>query len=427
MTAPVVSPGGASPPRAVDGRGPGRREEAAQTDGTFASLLALLAPAQPPAADGAAPAMGEPVGPVTGGGAIGLLEALTGQPQAGLPAQAAVGVQSVLTAGEALPQAGGAAPMEIPVGLAALDQGEPAPLTADLANPAAAAAPGGHGGEAAADLPHAAPTVPLAEGAVGTVEAMTRAAQPPAHTPGGPAAPEADGPAQPADGAGSVQAPAAEALLQPGAEPAGRDGAGSAEGEADQAPGFLAQGTERQAAPEGAAAPGQAADAAAGPSGDPAPAAEAVQARGLERLTAGRLQVQQVVEELSRALPELQDGQYRLTLRLHPEHLGEVRLELHLSGREVHAAVEVANLEARQALESRGDQLRQNLSDAGYNLTGFEVATGEGRQPRREQEDEPAGWAQPQVRGVRPAESPAAAIQRVRSTGVRGGRLDTMA
>lgn len=430
MTAPVVSPGGASPPRVTDARGAGRKEETAQADGTFAALLAALAPAAPTPGEGAAPAAGAPGVPAPGGDALGLLSALTGQPQAGLPAQPAADALSGVAAGEAGSQAGAAGPVPFPAGMVLPEQGEPAPVVADSANPFPAAAPGGEGGAEAATGPGAAAAL-VPEGAAGPE--VTQPAQVRVDLPGGPeAAAKPDAPAPQATGAEGVHVPVVEALPEPAAEPAGREGAGLGEGGTDQPPEFRAGAAEGQAATDGAAAPdaapGPAVDAAAGPAGGAPPAAEASQARGLERLTAGRLQAQQVVEELSRALPELQDGTYRLTLRLRPEHLGEVRLELHLSGREVHAAMEVANVDARQALESRGDQLRQSLSDAGYNLAGFEVATGQGRQPRRGQEEEPAGWAQPSGRSVRPAEGPAAAaIHRIRSPGARGGRLDTMA
>jgi len=419
MTAPVVSPGGASPPRAIDARGARRREEAAQTDGSFAALLAALAPAVPSLADGAVPEAGVPGAPAPEGGPLGILSMLTGLPQGGPAVQTDGGLQ--------------AGNLPFPADLAVPGQDGSAPAPADPQNPLWPAAPTG---ESAAVVPRVPAGTPEVPGPVGTAGQDGTVIQPVpvridlADRPEDAAQP--DEPTLQAPGAAAVQAPSAEAPPQPAAERAGRSGAGLGEGGTDQQPAFRAASAEGQDAADSAAtagaAPGQAADAAAGPADGPAPAAEASPASGLERLTAGRLQAQQVMEELTRALPELQDGQYRLTLRLHPEHLGEVRLELHLVGREVHAAMEVTNVDARQALESRGDQLRQNLSDAGYNLAGFEVATGQGRQPRREQEEGPADWPEPPVRSARPVEGPSsAAVQRIRSPGARGGRLDTMA
>lgn len=148
---------------------------------------------------------------------------------------------------------------------------------------------------------------------------------------------------------------------------------------------------------------------------------------GLERLT-GRYEPNQLLEELARALPEVEEGQYRLTLKLHPEHLGEVKLQLQVTGREVYAAMEVANADARQSLESRGDQLRQNLNQAGFDLTGFEVSTGQNRQPQRDPAN-PFDGLQPGLgwRDKKTNRSAAAAIHRVRNAGSHSGRLDTMA
>jgi flagellar hook-length control protein FliK len=136
----------------------------------------------------------------------------------------------------------------------------------------------------------------------------------------------------------------------------------------------------------------------------------------------------QLMEQVAGRARESQDGSYTLTLRLHPEHLGEVRLELRLSGREVQTVFQVASPEARQALESRFDQLRQNLTQSGLQLSGFDVQTGSG--DRRHWEQERAEQFAP---GRRQQEQPAAAksadLLRIRRfTTVRGaGGLDTIA
>ena len=136
----------------------------------------------------------------------------------------------------------------------------------------------------------------------------------------------------------------------------------------------------------------------------------------------------QLMEQVAGTARESQDGSYTLTLRLHPEHLGEVRLQLRLSGREVQTVFQVASPEARQALENRFDQLRQNLTQSGLHLSGFDVQTGGGDRRHWEQER-----AEQFAKGRRQEEQPAAAkpadlLRLRRFTTVRGaGGLDTIA
>lgn len=153
----------------------------------------------------------------------------------------------------------------------------------------------------------------------------------------------------------------------------------------------------------------------------------------LESLRAHRFEPPQLMESISQAVKSTDDGQYTVTLRLHPEQLGEVRLQLQVSGREVHTVMQVASSEARQALESRGDQLRQHLDQAGLTLSSFEVSTGQQqRETARERRDALAEQfrSQSQPGGRReqtPISSPAGAIERIRNAGRRSGRFDTMA
>jgi len=424
-----VSPGGAPQLPAVGPKEGGRREEASPGDGTFAALLAALAPmaVQPdaPPAGAVAPPEGQAL--LTGTGLTDPMQALLVQPREGggqtallmpLPGEAA-------QAADGLVQGAPAGQAGLPGELIAVEQSGTDPIVTE--QPAANDPPG--------DLPGPQGPEPAGGGTglPGTAEAAE----------GEPAAP-----------AGAVQMPAAQGEeAEPSVRPSGApDGQAAAGGQVADQPIVPtrtgAAGGEAAAdgggAPGGDSAPaaeGRAPEAASDTAPDPAPdlmpaqgpdpaggAAGPAAARGVERLTAGRLQAEQLVAELTRTVPELQDGEYRLTLRLHPEHLGEVRLELHLNGREVYAAMEVSSADARQALESRGEQLRQGLSDAGYQLTGFEVATGEGRQARQGGEDEPAGWSRPAGgAAARPEPAVAPAVGFRRSPGPRGGRLDTLA
>ncbi|MFZ5826786.1 MAG: flagellar hook-length control protein FliK [Bacillota bacterium] len=166
---------------------------------------------------------------------------------------------------------------------------------------------------------------------------------------------------------------------------------------------------------------------AADPAQADAPVEQARPQNPLSQLTSTRFEPRQMIDQLVRAIQTLDDGQYSVTLRLHPEQLGEVRLQLHMSGREVHAAMEVMSQDARQLLENRSDQLRQSLSQAGLTLSGFEVNTGQHRQSLRDRQNALAeamgGSRRPQQVEV-PAK---AAVNRIRGTDRRGGRLDTMA
>ncbi|HYF93954.1 MAG TPA: flagellar hook-length control protein FliK [Symbiobacteriaceae bacterium] len=123
------------------------------------------------------------------------------------------------------------------------------------------------------------------------------------------------------------------------------------------------------------------------------------------------------------------DGKYTVTLRLHPEQLGEVRLQLHVAGREVQTSLQVANSTAQQFLEQRSDQLREGLSQSGLTLSGFHVATGQqGRQRQTEQPFEQTGPRRRsrQAAGAAPVGGVAARPVRLLTTRPTVG-LDTLA
>lgn len=93
-----------------------------------------------------------------------------------------------------------------------------------------------------------------------------------------------------------------------------------------------------------------------------------------------------LMEAVAKSAVNAGDGRYTVTLRLHPEHLGEVRLQLHVAGREVQTVLQVSNPDARQFLEQRGDQLRESLTQSGLTLSGFHVGTGAGERDRGAQQ-----------------------------------------
>lgn len=156
----------------------------------------------------------------------------------------------------------------------------------------------------------------------------------------------------------------------------------------------------------------------------------------IERPTAppaaeGRVSVDHVMDRVTHAVRSMKDGSYTVTLHLQPEHLGEVRLQLHVAGTAVETLITVANPEARQSLADRGDQLREQLNQAGLSLSGFSVSTGqEGRQQSARQQMEDLLSARRQARSVGGLGTPTfapAAPRRVAGGGSRSGILDTMA
>lgn len=141
-----------------------------------------------------------------------------------------------------------------------------------------------------------------------------------------------------------------------------------------------------------------------------------------------RVDVDRVMAEVARTVRTSPDGVHSLTLHLHPEHLGEVKLHMNLVGKDVQTVFEVGTSEAGQALELRGDQLRSELAEAGLSLSGFTVSTGLGArsQPDRHAEaNRPAGQ---QRRG-----KGSAALGRLETVGrltgpqLRPGGIDFMA
>ncbi|HET7488823.1 MAG TPA: flagellar hook-length control protein FliK, partial [Acidimicrobiales bacterium] len=128
------------------------------------------------------------------------------------------------------------------------------------------------------------------------------------------------------------------------------------------------------------------------------------------------------VAGLARSFLRRPDGTYRVALRLTPEHLGVVHVELELSGTDVALRLGAESAAARDALVAGADRLRADLEAAGLSATLIDV-TGEGagasgrrlgagpnddpRRPRgrRQQAAGPAAAPAPSV----PTEDPAGA------------------
>ncbi len=147
----------------------------------------------------------------------------------------------------------------------------------------------------------------------------------------------------------------------------------------------------------------------------------------LRRLTRTPVTPDRLIQVVSEAAVKTEPGEYTVTLRLHPQELGEVKLQLHLNGRQVQAVMEVAHPQVQRTLEAQGDALRQNLTQAGFTLSGFEVSTGPGGQGTRDRQEQLEDLLRTQRRGrggPAPGSTPSVRLPgRARS----GGRLDTTA
>lgn len=146
----------------------------------------------------------------------------------------------------------------------------------------------------------------------------------------------------------------------------------------------------------------------------------------------GPLEPAQVMDLVSRAVAQARPGRYSVSLRLHPENLGEVRLEVILTGREVHAAMEVTSAAAKQALENQGQQLREGLNQSGLALAGFQVSTGGGGQSPQDRRDAFAAMLSGERRSAATSAvstEPPSTVTPKRGVplGRTGSRLDTLA
>jgi flagellar hook-length control protein FliK len=138
---------------------------------------------------------------------------------------------------------------------------------------------------------------------------------------------------------------------------------------------------------------------------------------------------EEVMERVVKSVAQAPDGSYHLNLQLHPEHLGAVRLQVVVSGKDVQTVFVVENAAAGQALSQQGEHLRQGLQEAGLALSGFQVETGAGggsRQGRSAASDKGEPGRRPRGR-ITGGEASLQGIGPATRTNPRPGGLDTMA
>jgi flagellar hook-length control protein FliK len=85
-----------------------------------------------------------------------------------------------------------------------------------------------------------------------------------------------------------------------------------------------------------------------------------------------------IIDQLINRLPvAVKDGQHELRLRLTPEHLGTVVVDISAGHLEVHARLLVENPAVKEALEANLHKLRDALQAQGLHVQGISVSVGE--------------------------------------------------
>jgi len=91
------------------------------------------------------------------------------------------------------------------------------------------------------------------------------------------------------------------------------------------------------------------------------------------------------------------NGNGQVHLRLNPEFLGDVSVDVRVSGGSVVASVQASSADVREWLRTNEAVLRQTLADQGLHLERLVIAE-EDAQPGKEQPDEQRGGASDQQR-----------------------------
>ncbi len=95
---------------------------------------------------------------------------------------------------------------------------------------------------------------------------------------------------------------------------------------------------------------------------------------------------EQVSASIASTVRTLQDGSHRLLMRLHPEELGSVVLELTVSGERVDVRLLAQQVGTRDLLNQTADELRQDLGQNGLSLGSMDVDLEQG--PESDSADE---------------------------------------
>jgi flagellar hook-length control protein FliK len=207
-------------------------------------------------------------------------------------------------------------------------------------------------------------------------------------------------PAAPADAAAAAASPAAAEPLAEAGKPVRHAAAGSkaeaaAHGAREAAP------AAPVAAPPSGDASGERGDAAPGAPPQPYFAAAAEPARRADGAAAfapiaetapAPPDFAPLHEQVAMRLVTLPDGAHEVALQLSPENLGNLRIDLKLSGGRMDAVVRAENPEAREALLRDVPALREALASGGITLSSFDVSLSGGSYADQQAPRQAGGW-----------------------------------
>ena len=84
---------------------------------------------------------------------------------------------------------------------------------------------------------------------------------------------------------------------------------------------------------------------------------------------------QQLVEQVSRGMMRgLQNNDHHLILKLQPQELGEVKVDLHVSNDKISVSFAMENSQVKALLESNMQQFQESLEEKGLSLGEFSVS-----------------------------------------------------
>lgn len=94
----------------------------------------------------------------------------------------------------------------------------------------------------------------------------------------------------------------------------------------------------------------------------------------------------QTFEQMIKSVKMLSDGANQVEIKLNPEHLGKVKIELSVENGSAVAKFVSENENARQLIESNFNQLKSSLEEQGIKIAGFEVSVNQENANRHYQE-----------------------------------------